>query len=250
MKIHKLTSHYFFYNKKIKQLELLKSQGVCNKIYKVTTIKKDYCLRVFKHIHDKKNHRRTEYNIQKEVAKHKISPKPYVFDKEFILCDFIEGKHKKKISKKSIKKIAKTLKKLHKIDYKCKPCNLKKEFKKYKKILNDKKSKKLINKALKDLQELKQYKSNLVLCHHDLNCYNIIFSKNKTYFIDWEFACINDSFFDLASICIEFRLNNKQQKQFLRHYFHKIEPNPIKKLEIYKRIYTNLWNLWFKAIKI
>ncbi|MGM0519783.1 MAG: choline/ethanolamine kinase family protein [Campylobacterota bacterium] len=250
MNIQKLTNHSFFKSKRIKRFKLLKNQGVCNKIYKIDTLEDSYCLRVFKHFHNQNNHRKNEYDIQKQASKIKIAPKPYVFDEEFMLCDFLEGRHKKTLSKKEIKAITKTLKKLHKIDYKDFPYSLKKEFKEYRKKIKDKKSKKLIKNSLQDLKKLNKYKKNTVLCHHDLNVFNIIFSKNKAFLIDWEFACINDSFFDLASICVEFRLNKKQENYFLKCYLNKVKPYQLKKIEIYKRIYKNLWNLWFKALDI
>lgn len=52
-----------------------------------------------------------------------------------------------------------------------------------------------------------------------MNPKNIIFNKNKFKIIDWEYAGINDRFFDLASICIEFQLNKSEEKIVLSSYF-------------------------------
>ena len=92
-------------------------------------------------------------------------------------------------------------------------------------------------------------KKDLVLCHHDLNIYNIIFQNNKAFFIDWEFSCINDRFFDLASLCIEYKLTKKQEIFLIKSYMKKYKKSYMKKLQSYKKICTNLWILWFKALE-
>ena len=78
---------------------------------------------------------------------------------------------------------------------------------------------------------------------------NILFNKNKAIFIDWEFACVNDKFFDLATICIEFNLNKSQENILLKKYLKKVKKLDTKKLASYKIIYKNLSILWFKSLK-
>ena len=165
-----------------------------------------------------------------------------------MVCDFIEGSHKNKLSKQDINQLCKSLKKLHRVKSKQKTYDLKKDLKNYKKILKDKESKKLVKESLKELKKLKKFKLEPVLCHHDLNQQNILFCKNnKVKFIDWEFSCVNDLYFDIANICIEFKLNKKQERLVLKSYFKRLQPNSTLKLTSYKLIYKNLWKLWFKA---
>lgn len=251
MKIDEIKKYNLFKNKKIIKLEKLENQGVCNVLYKIQTPKKEYILRVFKYAHTNKQSRRNETKIQNKAFVKNIAAKVYIHDEKnsLMICDFLEGHHKEKLKKKDIKALVKSLKKLHHIKTKSKPYNMENDFKNYKKILKDKKSKKTIKSSLKELKKIKKYKFQKVLCHHDLNKNNILFNKNKVLFIDWEFSCVNDRFFDLANICFEFNLDKKQEQKLLKEYLKKLKKSDIKKLASYKIVYENLWKLWFKALK-
>lgn len=251
MKIQKVKKYDLFKNKEILKLEKLKNQGVCNILYKIQTPKKKYILRVFKYTHTNKQSRKNEIKIQNKAYKKGLAAKVYIHDKNksLMICDFIKGGHKKRLKKKDIKTLVKTLKKLHNIKTKNKPYKIKNDFINYKKILKDKKSKQIIKASLKEFKKIKKYKFEKVLCHHDLNKENILFNKNKVLFIDWEFSCINDRFFDLANICIEFDLDKKQEERLLKEYLKKVRKSHIRKLTSYKIVYKNLWSLWFKALE-
>jgi thiamine kinase-like enzyme len=60
----------------------------------------------------------------------------------------------------------------------------------------------------------------LTSSHNDLNFSNLLFDGSKTYFIDWEAAGQEDSFFDLATICNEFISNESDISYFLSEYFN------------------------------
>lgn len=251
MNINKLRKYKIFKKQKLLKLKLLKTQGLCNINYKLQSLEKDYLIRTFKHKHNDKKRRRKEFYIQNKASKLKLASKAHILDEKnkLMICDFLKGEHKRKLDKKDIDVLCRSLKKVHQIKSKLKPYDLKKDFKNYKKILKDKKSKKIIKQSLKELKKLKKYKFQKALCHHDLNKQNILFHKNQVKFIDWEFACVNDLFFDLANICVEFKLNKKEQTQVLKSYFKRLKPNYTLKLTSYKLLYKNLWKLWFKALK-
>jgi thiamine kinase-like enzyme len=251
MKIQELDKYSLFKNNKIIKIKKLKNQGLCNTIYKIQTLKKNYLLRVFKYTHTNKQSRKNELKIQISAYKKDIAAKIYIHDKKnsLMICDFLKGKHKEKLETKDIKRLAKSIKTLHTIKTNDKTYKLKDDFKNYKKILKDQKSKQLIRSSLNELKKTKKYKFEKVLSHHDLNKNNILFYKNKVKFIDWEFACVNDRFFDLANICFEFNLNQSQEKRLLKEYLRKVTKEDIKKLASYKIIYENLWILWFKALE-
>lgn len=251
MKIAEVKRYNLFKNIKILNLEKLENQGVCNILYKLQTPKKDYILRVFKYAHTNEQSRKNEIKIQNKAYKKSIASKVYIHDEKnsLMICDFLKGFHKEKLNKKDIRILIKSLRKLHTIKIKDNAYKIKDDFKNYKKILKDKKSKQLIKSSFKELRKIKKYKFEKVLCHHDLNKENILFNKNKALFIDWEFACVNDRFFDLANICVEFNLNKKQEKIVLKEYLKKVKKSHIKKLTSYKILYENLSLLWFKALK-
>lgn len=251
MNINELKKYDLFKKLKLKKLEKLKNQGVCNTIYKLTSDKKEYLIRVFKHNHFDINARESEFYIQKKAYLKDIAAKPYLLDKpnSLMICDFVKGKHKDKLNKKDLNILVDTIKKLHKIKINQKTYSLKNDFKYYKKTLKDEKSKKVLKASFKELKKIKKYKFEAVTSHHDINVNNVLFHKNSLKLIDWEFACVNDRFFDLANICFEFRLNKKQEDQVLKRYFKKLKSKDIKKLASYKIIYENLWILWFENLE-
>lgn len=60
-----------------------------------------------------------------------------------------------------------------------------------------------------------------VPCHRDLNPNNIIFSKNKVFLIDFEYATQDDPFYDLATVGIYYIFDSFHEKIFLEAYFGK-----------------------------
>jgi thiamine kinase-like enzyme len=94
---------------------------------------------------------------------------------------------------------------------------------------------------------LQKQKKELVLCHNDLHPQNILFS-NSIKLIDWEYAGVNDRYFDLASIIIEFKLSQRDEVIFLRSYFKRASKVNSQKLFAYKVIYKELWRLWFEKL--
>lgn len=228
-------------------IKRVKTQGLCNEVYKIEKNNKEFILRFFKKAHSVKIDRKQEFKIQTLAYKKNLASKPIYLDKDlkFMTCEFLAGKHKKSLSKKQIKILAKSLKKLHGIKYKKKPYSLKKEFLNYKNYLKDKKSKKLIKDSI-DILKKNDKKKDFVLSHNDLNKENIIFN-NRVFFIDWEFASKNNRFFDLATISIKFKLNRKDEKLLLSTYFSILEKKQKKKFKKFKIICKNYWKLWFKA---
>ena len=59
---------------------------------------------------------------------------------------------------------------------------------------------------------------NLCCCHNDLVAANII-NTPEVRFLDWEYACDNDPFFDLATIVAHHKLSPEQSDYLLDAYF-------------------------------
>ncbi|MBS9782299.1 MAG: phosphotransferase family protein [Arcobacter sp.] len=226
-------------------LKKLKNQGYCNTNYILKLKNKSYLFRVFKESDYYKIDRKKEFKIQKKASKKNLAPKPILLEKDFMLSHFIKGFHKKNLNKKDIKTISKNLKKLHSMKSDIEKYDIKKDLAYYKSLEN-KNINNLVKNIEKQYKKLKKYKEELVLCHNDLNSKNIIFSKKYIKFIDWEYAFLNDRFFDLASICVEFDLKEKEEKLFLKSYLKNIKKYYLKKLKYYKIIYKNLAKLWFE----
>jgi len=59
---------------------------------------------------------------------------------------------------------------------------------------------------------------NLCCCHNDLVVANII-TTPEVCFLDWEYACDNDPFFDLATVVAHHKLSVEQSDYLLHSYF-------------------------------
>jgi len=59
---------------------------------------------------------------------------------------------------------------------------------------------------------------NLCCCHNDLVAANII-NTPDVCFLDWEYACDNDPFFDLATVVAHHKLSAEQSDYLLHSYF-------------------------------
>ena len=59
---------------------------------------------------------------------------------------------------------------------------------------------------------------NLCCCHNDLVVANII-NTPEVRFLDWEYACDNDPFFDLATVVAHHKLSSEQSDYLLDAYF-------------------------------
>ncbi len=249
MIIQKLQDYKIFKNEEVLTLEPLKNQGFCNINYELKTSKNTYVLREFRSDATVNISRDFEYKIQKKAYKEGIASKPIYLDKNksFMIYNFLKGKHKTKLDKEDLKALIITLKKLHNIKIKSKKLNLKKELKNYN-YLKTKESKNSLKICKKELKNLEKYKKRLVICHHDLNPQNILFYKKDIKFIDWEYAGLNDAFFDLATICFEFDLDKNEKRYLLKKYLKTFTKKDILKLESYITIYKHICNLWFISL--
>ena len=87
---------------------------------------------------------------------------------------------------------------------------------------------------------------NLCCCHNDLVAANII-SAPDIRFLDWEYACDNDPFFDLATIVAHHQLSTRQAEVLLDAYFDGDGERWQPQLVASERPYDALNWLWRKA---
>ncbi len=239
--------NYNIFKDELLNLDLLKNQGFNNISYLLKTTTNNYVIRVFKSNDSVNISRKFEYEIQKKAYKMDIASKPIFLNEEFMIYKYKKGIHKTKLSKIELKNLVHKIRKFHNFKTEGKAYDLKQDLKNYSKTLNTQKSKKLINDCFKSIKIIKKYKYEAVLTHHDLNPKNIIFSKNSLKIIDWEYAGVNDRFFDLASLCIEFKLNKNEEKIVLENYFKTKKDYHKIKLKHYKIIYDNFFFFFFEA---
>ena len=78
-----------------------------------------------------------------------------------------------------------------------------------------------------------------------MNILNILHTKNKTYFIDWEFASINSKYFDLVSVIHSYKLHDLDINNLFIYYGLDINDISIyKKIKEWKKIHENLILIW------
>lgn len=233
--IDKLKQYTLFENRKIDSYELLENQGYCNENYLLYSEGEKYIVRKFIRTDID---RKFEFQVQNLAFKKDISAEPLLLDEEntLIISTYLEGTHKDKLEKNDLDQFAEVLKKLHTLAIESEPL-----------ILET-----LIEEKTKEVQEAFQtidtFPVEDVLCHNDLNSQNILFTKTIKL-IDWEYAGVNDRYFDLASVCVEFDLNKEDEVYFLRSYFTMQNDIKYEKLKAYKVIYKALCSQWFENIE-
>ncbi len=197
-----------------KALQLLPNQGHCNENYLFYYAGKKYHLRKFKLLD---RDRKLEFKIQNIAARRGIGARGHSLDESIMIGDFVEGVHREKLSRAQTRALAKALKKLHETPFRGKPTLLKPKIE-------------------------KRFKSDFVLCHNDLNVKNVLFGRSVK-FIDWEYAGVGDRYFDLATVCEAFTLD---ERYFLQSYGVNVS---LKKLKAYKQIYQDVTKEWFLKLE-
>ena len=87
---------------------------------------------------------------------------------------------------------------------------------------------------------------NLCFCQNDLVAGNII-ATPEIRFLDWEYACDNDPFFDLATIVAHHGLSPERRNSLLDAYFDGDGKRWRERLGMYERFYTAILWLWTTA---
>ncbi|NCD11615.1 MAG: aminoglycoside phosphotransferase [Epsilonproteobacteria bacterium] len=233
MTIDFLRTYACFSNETLLHLTRLENQGYNNTNYCLIGTQQSYLVRVFGHNALERKH---EFKIAKKAFVKGIAQKPLLLDRpnNLMIARFGEGVHHSKLTQKELQNLARTLRTLHSIAYQQKPYDMSKAYKKP-----------LQKRAFLLFKKLHMLRKDYVLCHHDLNPKNILFHQHNITFIDWEYARINDRYFDLASICVEFNLTKKEIYLFLRTYFTCKEKYDLKKLDLYKKVYNIVCETWF-----
>ena len=87
---------------------------------------------------------------------------------------------------------------------------------------------------------------NLCCCHNDLVVANII-NTPEVRFLDWEYACDNDPFFDLATVVAHHKLTTEQSNYLLDSYFDGDGERWREQLARQAGVYEALLWLWERA---
>jgi thiamine kinase-like enzyme len=106
------------------------------------------------------------------------------------------------------------------------------------------------NRVIREVRKIFA-KTPMTLCHNDLVKDNLLFKFSNVILIDWEYAGMNNPYFDLASFVSENNLSEKQEEFFLQKYFG-YKYNNIKKKRVdlfasFEDILFYYWALFLEA---
>ena len=230
-----LSRYALFAKETVTELTLLEQQGYNNENYLIHSGEKKYILRKF--IRTDVD-RQFEFEVQKLAYDKGVASEPLLLDEENALAvsTYLEGSHKESLEKNDLDRFSEVLKKVHTLNIQKPPLALE--------TLLETKSKEVRDA----FATLEHFPSEYVLCHNDLNPRNIVFSET-IQLIDWEDAAVNDRYFDLASLSVEFNLDEENEVYFLRRYFTEEDQIHDEKLKAYKIIYKAICAQWFEKLE-
>ncbi len=206
-------------------------QGYCNLSYKVTTQTTVYLVRILK---QEGIDRTKEYTLQNRAADAGIAPRVLLLDEAagVMVTAFVDGVHRESLGLKALQNLAEQLRKLHDTVQWDEP------------VMGLSTLIRSREKSVQDaLKKIATYPVEPVVCHNDPNPQNILWQKDTPILIDFEFAGVNDRYFDLAAACVEFGLEERMQREFLDLYFE--GSYSFEKVKVYEVFYRQLCKEWF-----
>jgi thiamine kinase-like enzyme len=84
----------------------------------------------------------------------------------------------------------------------------------------------------------------LVPCHNDLLPGNVLFAADRVWLLDFEYAGMNDVFFDLANLSVNSELNQEADERLLTLYFGQITKSSWARLQLMKMMSEFREGMW------
>ncbi len=184
-----------------------------------------------------------EYQLLRQLAP--LSPKLIWADEQFLVTQYIQGKHWSAPSQLSA--LVAQLQKLHQTHIDLPPFNLLEHCDRYwnRFSSNEKKEHYDFFRTQRDhLEATLTQNPEQCLCHNDLFPENILQNEKEFTLIDWEYAGYNSPYFDLASL-VEFGpLNKSQTRELLRLYWQSDDKKHIVNLKNFQQVVRFIEWLW------
>ena len=83
-----------------------------------------------------------------------------------------------------------------------------------------------------------------VACHNDLLPGNVLFSDDRVWLLDFEYAGMNDVFFDLGNLSVNSELNDEAEARLLTLYFGQITKSSWARLQLMKMMSEFREGMW------
>ena len=105
-------------------------------------------------------------------------------------------------------------------------------------------SRSILRRSEKLMQQITADSTRSALCHNDLVCQNVL-EGERLMLIDWEYAGIGDPFFDLAVVVRHHKLDKRSLRRFLEAYLERsADAREKEHLGLNCDFYTCLLELW------
>lgn len=219
------------------------SYGITNKNYIITTDNNKYFYRTSKDFTNivNKNNEREAISL---LADEDYFLKPIFFNNDNLITEF-QPNPKTFISQRklsSIIRIGKLLNNFHSKKFQAEHMfDPVKQFYNYYNQIDEKQN--ILEQYLYIIANFKEFYEPDRLCHNDLVEGNFLFTKDKLYLIDFEYAGYNDYYFDIASFISENDLNYEETITFLKAYFSEKDCR-YDKLDVFLQFCDLLWYTW------
>ncbi len=106
----------------------------------------------------------------------------------------------------------------------------------------------LLEAGMSALQEIGRLDPDVAVCHGDVVCSNLIHHNGEVRFIDWEYACVLDPCFDLASLIVEQNIEEPTIERLLSEYRQASGRVNGHRLGLWVDCYKSLQALWLLAL--
>ena len=83
-----------------------------------------------------------------------------------------------------------------------------------------------------------------VPCHNDLLPGNVLFADDRVWLLDFEYAGMNDVFFDLGNLSVNSELNTESEEQLLTLYFGQVTKSSWARLQLMKMMSEFREGMW------
>lgn len=184
-----------------------------------------------------------EYQLLRQLSP--ISPKLIWADEQFLVTQYVQGKHWNAPNKLSA--LVTRLQALHQTRVDLPPFNLLDHSDRYwSQFSSNEKSEHLdfFQTQREHLETTLKRNPEQCLCHNDLIPENILQTEKDFTLIDWEYAGYNSPYFDLASL-VEFGpLNKSQTRELLRLYWQSDDKKHTANLKSFQQIVRFIEWLW------
>ena len=179
-----------------------------------------------------------------ELSNKKLHPKVLYKNKTkgILIYEYHETSSCKK-DNMFFKKLGKRLKEIHELKNKKNIHTFNEQINAYKKILNTNKLPKVYTKLNALIKMSKTNNQQNVFSHNDLNPTNILFNKNIC-FIDYEYASLNNKFFDISKIMLSFDMKPNEENVFLESYGIANHIDIREKILLWKQINLYIDYIW------